>query len=281
MGIQVNDIITWLHNPDNSVPDDDTIATRLQQEVRLLCWVMTSPENLYSKAIHVKDTWGKRCDHLLFASDSYDPSFPTINITVQSGTEHLVDKTIAAFDYIYKYYLHKADWFLKADDDTYIVVENLRYLLSRHDPQEPVFFGNHFMTGSRIGFMSGGAGYVTSKKALQRFGERSGRTCHDKDAYAEDILWAQCMEQLGVHPGDSRDVLNRSRFHCQDVNSIIHGSYPDWIPKYQKYGAHKGAENMSEFAVSFHYIKPEMMHTMDYLIYKLKPYGIVSGLKKT
>ena len=28
--------------------------------------------------------------------------------------------------YVYKHYLHSAEWFIKADDDTYINVDNLR-----------------------------------------------------------------------------------------------------------------------------------------------------------
>lgn len=40
----------------------------LAKEVRVLCWVLTNPLNHYVKAIHVKNTWGKRCTLLLLMS---------------------------------------------------------------------------------------------------------------------------------------------------------------------------------------------------------------------
>ena len=64
----------------------------------------------------------------------------------------------------------------QVDDDTYVIVENLRYFLSGENTSEPIYFGHHFKAIVKQGFYSGGGGYVLSKEALRRFGEK-GMTC--------------------------------------------------------------------------------------------------------
>ena len=96
---------------------------------RILCWILTDPKNL-ERTKHVKATWAKRCDTTLYMSSAENKSFPTIGLNVSSGRSHLASKSKAAWTYIYDQYLHKADFFVKADPDTFIIVENLRQFLS-------------------------------------------------------------------------------------------------------------------------------------------------------
>ena len=139
-----------------------------------------------------------------------------------------------AFDYVHKHHLEEYDWFMKADDDTYVVMENLRYMLSTENPEEPIYFGHHLKKIVKQGYFSGGGGYVLSKEALRRFGKRNSSLCRE-DGGAEDAEFGICMEKLGVKIGDSRDVLNRTRFHCFDTGTHLGGGYPDWYYNSDKY----------------------------------------------
>lgn len=53
---------------DAHLSENTTVRDLLHKEVRVLCWVMTNPANHKIKAIHVKNTWGERCNKLLFMS---------------------------------------------------------------------------------------------------------------------------------------------------------------------------------------------------------------------
>lgn len=136
------------------------------KEVRVLCWVLTQPSSHKRKAIHVKATWGKRCNKLLFMSSQADPKLPSINLGIRESRDDLWGKTKAAFKYIHKNHLNDADYFFKADDDTYVIVENLRKLLMTVDPKKAVYYGRRFRPFVHQGYTSGKLLYSKSNLAF-------------------------------------------------------------------------------------------------------------------
>jgi len=41
----------------------------------------------------------------------------------------------------------------------------------------------------------------------------------------------------------------------------------------------QGVESISDYAISFHYVSVEQLYNLDFYVYHLRPYGIVSGLQ--
>ena len=133
------------------------VVLNSSKSVRICCLILTIPSNFLTRARAVHETWAPRCDRHFFVSENFTngtitseqsqfikqlPRLPIANFP--SGRQHLTEKVTRAFLFVHQHYLHDFDWFVKADDDTYIILDNLRAFLAKQNATEPVTYGYNF-----------------------------------------------------------------------------------------------------------------------------------------
>ncbi|XP_064653031.1 glycoprotein-N-acetylgalactosamine 3-beta-galactosyltransferase 1-like [Lineus longissimus] len=231
------------------------------------------PTHYATKAISVNETWGKRCNRLLFVStpSNQTTDLPIVTFNLKESRSILTNKTMLAFEYVYKNHFDEADWFIKADDDTYVIMENLRHLLKDTDPEKRIHFGHQFKEKNDTWF-SGGSGYVLSKAALRRYvtlGRNNNTLC--PWIYSEDYYMGYCMAALGVTNGNTGDKSRKPSFlplgfgtHLSNIAAV------DWYKRISTSAIENGDNCCHKYLISIHYVSPLEMHKLDWLIYHLR-----------
>lgn len=227
---------------------------------KIFCMILTQRKNIETKAKSVLLNWANQCDDYIF-STSIPPEYisrNTVNIngsieTYVNGAKivqpnglneatdkykNLSRKVFLTFKDIYNRY-GEFDWYLKADDDTFIMMENLRDFLKDKSKDSPVSYGYRFDdTWVKNGYHSGGSGYVLSKESMQRLGkELDSNFSYCSDWGIEDLDMGKCLRKLGVQPADSLDEEKKERFHFASFKSHFWSDFsgPKWkdlLPAY-------------------------------------------------
>ena len=142
----------------------------------------------------------------------------------------LTDKIYAAFKDVYLNN-NGYDWYLKADDDTFIFEDNLRLFVSDKNSNDPVTFGFHFKISG--GYQSGGAGYLLSKEAMNRLGYKlATNNTFCPNSGLEDVDTGACLKSLNVLPKNSTDEKGRERFHVTTLANHYDNITVDWLNTY-------------------------------------------------
>ncbi|CAJ0582562.1 unnamed protein product, partial [Mesorhabditis spiculigera] len=253
----------------------NAISDTLFNKVKILCWIMTHPtEKNIKKVTSVNETWAQRCNKVVYFSTYKNLGLETEDLEFQEGRNFLWDKTKRVLLHLHKKYGDQFDWYFKADDDTFAVMENMRFMLSAYDPAEPRYIGCNFKLNN-IFYNSGGAGYVMSRAAMAKFADNysKDRRCPPGTGGPEDYNLGRCMNAFGINATDSRDLQGRLRFLPLSAQSHFGDHLPSWLERYVVHEYHHKAACCSDLVITFHYITPDVMYLLEFFTYHLHVFG--------
>jgi glycoprotein-N-acetylgalactosamine 3-beta-galactosyltransferase len=261
---------------------------------KVLCFIMTHSKNHDTRVKDVLSTWGKRCDKLVLASDVEDAAWGTIATHSKATWKNLWPKLNETLHHVYENYRDDYDWFLKVDDDSYVIMENLKAFLASDKVKEKARTKQPLVYGRRLGvpmqslirklqdhdflhrlwqrhnytktshfvFNSGGAGYVMNRAYLdQLILQLDGSPDNaPKGVAPEDVgqALATLYHSTNTVPQNTRDNRGRERFHFSHPNAMYVMDHPakSWVYRVHQNlgGLSKGLDCCSEDTISFHYL---------------------------
>ncbi|XP_059488230.1 glycoprotein-N-acetylgalactosamine 3-beta-galactosyltransferase 1-like [Neocloeon triangulifer] len=263
---------------------EEVAARRLAQEIRIICLVHTMPHNHNDRAAHVRDTWGRHCNNIHFISSKRDPTLPTTDVDIPPNRELEWAKMESSFDFLLKQRIKDFEWVVKADHATYVVVENLRTMLSSYSYNDPIYFELNYEINKTI-TGSNNAAYVLSKEAIKKLviNGYNGDKPECKGVNNKIARIGDCFKALGFKEETPVDELNRRRClpfdrdnSLRDLESLK-GEW--WKDDYVYWPMNAGLNCCSSEPISFHLVKPTYLYMLEYLIYHVRPYSVIRHTK--
>lgn len=150
-----------------------TSLTVTKRQPRVFCIIFTAPKKFKEgRPLTVLNVWATKCHNYRYITVMPNYTKPILtkhksleveeplNIMqpadlVKEDYWKLTYKVFMAFKQIHAEFGSDYDWFLKADDDTFIHVENLVDFLSTKDHDAPITFGYDFKVIVDHGYHSG------------------------------------------------------------------------------------------------------------------------------
>jgi glycoprotein-N-acetylgalactosamine 3-beta-galactosyltransferase len=241
------------------------------------------------------DTWGKRCDKLLFTSIEDVPEKNVVKIPNIVQGKDLWKIVHSAFTYVWEEIIVRNnehyDWIFKLDDDSFVIIENFKHLVreKNYTSDQPYYLGlttpNHGVNHQ----FNTGSGYVISKKSLEivaphlpsskSYSGDDPKACTTNKGWAEDLMMSECLKPLGILPNDSKDDMQRESFlvfHPADhLQMVRRKDSTSWFWNNKPKTVRHGGNCCSTRPITWHGYKVESRshrayYYMDYLMYELE-----------
>ena len=259
---------------------------------KVFCMVYTvdTPSNTRNlKAI--AETWGRKCDGFIASSNVTNHSLGSIHVTHEGDEtyDNIWAKVISTWIYAYRNYRQEFDYFYICGDDTYVAMENLYAFLMSDDMmklqegyRDAIYNATHVnsniythelrprplllaapMMYKRKPVISGGAGYILNRAALNLFGQSIMNPLEEQytnvTSSMEDVFLGQFFLRHGVSVSVTNDFANGGgrRFAGTADNSFSYtptsdSSKPLMLQKRYGLPMMYGADSISEQQIAFH-----------------------------
>eukprot|EP01064_Diplonema_japonicum_P014858 TRINITY_DN2253_c6_g1_i1.p1 TRINITY_DN2253_c6_g1~~TRINITY_DN2253_c6_g1_i1.p1 ORF type:complete len:338 (+),score=52.45 TRINITY_DN2253_c6_g1_i1:61-1014(+) len=215
----------------------------------------------------IQRTWGSGMKLGFLGQTDFTP--PANMTNLHTGASEVIKFMIEAS--LEKY--PDLQWWVKADDLTFIIPSNLELFLEGRDPNDVQLLGRRLrMPGGEI-FCSGGAGYVLSRGALKHI-LTNWEKCKGSGWFAKeggDIAFAQCLPKEAII--DTRDESGAERFSAYNPQRTMSGAVDNWYREYTPwYSIPKGLACCSPNIITFHYVEYGEAHALHTIFIHKKEY---------
>ncbi|KAG5890617.1 hypothetical protein JTB14_005125 [Gonioctena quinquepunctata] len=244
------DTLRYNHNLEHT-----TEANYLFHKIRILCVILVRSEK---NAKASESTWAKGCNHVQFIEiKTRNKPVPIKRIKEQSSWI-LLCKNLKNISGEY-------DWVLIVNDNSFVIMENLRYYLAPLEATAKYYLGYAVTFWSTI-YNSAQAGYVISRGTVDAFREKFTQTDCSTNTYwnREDFYLGRHLSSLNITPIDTRDPEGFSRFHPHNWHQLF---FPG--EDYYKTSVFP-TKCCSKRSISFQAIEADKMYTYHYLLYTLQ-----------
>ncbi|KAJ8982887.1 hypothetical protein NQ317_004317 [Molorchus minor] len=230
----------------------------LSKKIRILCVVLVrNPKNVEA----IENTWGKGCNSIKFLELAGKANGTIIIKRRKENSSWVLLCTFFTTISNHSDY----DWTLIVNDNTFAILENLRYYVAGFNSSENHYLGHAVSFWNTI-YNSGEAGYVLSGgtvKALIKTFKHNG--CFTNVYWnREDFYLGKYLASLNIVPVDTRDREGFSMFHPYNWYHLF---FPG--ENYYKTSVFP-VKCCSKSSITFQAVEGDKMYTYYYLLYTLQ-----------